>query len=1803
MHIIKKIINSACLHFISQALCLSFISASTDTNTPTYYPAPTEKSETIIAQLTSKNALSADLTIGSATSKDDLKNHIVKTMAEHTQTILNTTIANNSANVNTTAQDPSSKPLKKLTPDAVDLTSVKKANTQLEEKHKALTNKINDIDAKQKAADEIQKQSPTSPEKQAAIKKNIDSTKNQSTSAADIFANALNSIGQFLEHLGTIIADTFEIIGKIIGIIFQKIGQEIAKIAEEIGAIFAKAAEEIYKGLVEFGKDLEIAAQAIANFFSNVGKAIESLFVTPKYYFNGIRVPKEVYDAGNIWNAKYTIFSKVRLLYADLQKICSPDNAFAYNINIVRVQRILTGTRTTDLPALFTLISENGIERARQDSVSAIADQSQKLQSQGAKINTITTPSPIGSITIQQLQSDFGLSDALTFLEKFKQDLYYDDIALLFTPTNFKGSTVISVINRWGNVPFTLGTAQTLQTYPTASAWKQPTEKNVIDWVFINKDTFAGISKNVDAHFKKLREINAKIDQYQAMALKKQYINKQFAWLSMIKNNIQGLLFTSEQTKAKNKILIAQGKQPDNTGLLSGSIEKIVNKTYADLTTGFANLSNQPAGIENSINWLYDDIMKLSNGISPFILHIIDINFMQQKKKAGIDGQSRLEKLIKDPASTPLTLRTDPRMRFLNTHSSWKPNLQIALDLFDYMNNTLLNDATLSARAAIVLGKDPKTFSLSSATLSDAEEQKIIPIMNDIISEVGQIQSIINLIISNEMLFAAAFGYNNVATQLFAFNPDLNTPLIVSNTAIATPTTTSAGSSIASQPYDLKIFSDSAKGLDNAKNLLMYQNWMLQLYGHTPLTAALASSNTPPATTTATTKIVNPKPALNCVQDMLHYAASISQNYIKPIILQAGATSPFYPNGNPSMVELLLQNGSRTDISTLCTIFGNDTSQVAKFIQASSTTQSTNIPLFATPLQWAVGMHNPDTALLLLNYGASLSDIQGVKPLITILDPQFLQPHYPQLIQAIINRGADDLTEALISIFDPQFLQTNFNVHKDIIIPIIILLIKSGASKNPLDSKGVPVPLIATIVDHVTNGKLNIQDAFNLIAILISEGINCNIPDSKGITALMKASENGYAQDINSNGEPTNIVQLLIQSGAGTSTLDTQGKNALDHALAGKNLFVIPFLAQGNCPLTAQARLELNNLLIQTTKACKTSVITDKNFKLFLMLLNVSYIDDKTPLTASAAHTLAGPNAVDKDPNKTSPLMYAVKNNNDTVVRLLLEAGANPTYQDVSGKTAADFAVTGSSTALLLKTQLNSIKSLFDAVEKNNISAIEAAIQNDTCINSTNQDGLSPLMLALKINNKQIVETFLHVGANLNTCDKNGKTPLMYAIDTADATIVEEIVETYPSGLYQKDTQGIDALAYAHTKNNQTIITQLTTLDATLQKAKTSTNTQLIDEYNATLSFYVTPQDNTHLASLSSQTNTNVTDLLAAAQSNDLVKIKKLVLAINDISLRTTFVNSVDSNNNTALLWASMNNNLDMVTFLVEQKANITFQNKTTNDQALTIAMRNNDKGMPIIKYLMKQLEIKKSYSNPLKQGTFDVDNTSPLLIAASNGMTDIAQLLFKNATERNQQDNLGNNVAVYASMNSNIGLLQKIETILSDASKTNALFSQQNNLGFTPLGYALYNNNIDLVTYLISKGVAIDTLSAIIFLTELNAVAPQIVIEFADALNNGMPLDNTGVTAALNKSIAPKSVGRWTDALVQNYLDLLGSMSGYTPSQKLFNALDANVQQVLTAEGIAPDATVVSYRFTPFGTQQPLVRKNLLHEIVRIKA
>ena len=139
-----------------------------------------------------------------------------------------------------------------------------------------------------------------------------------------------------------------------------------------------------------------------------------------------------------------------------------------------------------------------------------------------------------------------------------------------------------------------------------------------------------------------------------------------------------------------------------------------------------------------------------------------------------------------------------------------------------------------------------------------------------------------------------------------------------------------------------------------------------------------------------------------------------------------------------------------------------------------------------------------------------------------------------------------------------------------------------------------------------------------------------------------------------------------------------------------------------------------------------------------------------------------------------APLMIAVWNGNEAIVRRLLEAGAYVNQAREDGVTAlmhaAQVGRTGSMLALLEQgaivdqTTINGITALLYAAANNKIASVKALLDRGAAIDHANSHGRTALIWAAKIGSIVMVQALLDRGANCKLADEDGDTALRFAI-------------------------------------------------------------------------------------------------------------------------------------------------------------------------------------------------------------------------------------------------------------------------------------------------------------------------------------------------------------------------------------------------------------------------------------------------------
>jgi ankyrin repeat protein len=117
---------------------------------------------------------------------------------------------------------------------------------------------------------------------------------------------------------------------------------------------------------------------------------------------------------------------------------------------------------------------------------------------------------------------------------------------------------------------------------------------------------------------------------------------------------------------------------------------------------------------------------------------------------------------------------------------------------------------------------------------------------------------------------------------------------------------------------------------------------------------------------------------------------------------------------------------------------------------------------------------------------------------------------------------------------------------------------------------------------------------------------------------------------------------------------------------------------------------------------------------------------------------------------KQTALSVAIRNGQQAVTKLLIDAGANPNSKMSGGATP-----------------------LYIAAQEAQLQAIQLLIEAGAEIDAPMDNGASPLFVAALSNNKTCVQTLIKLGANVNSCTQTGATPLSMARSSKYQDIVE----------------------------------------------------------------------------------------------------------------------------------------------------------------------------------------------------------------------------------------------------------------------------------------------------------------------------------------------------------------------------------------------------------------------------------------------
>jgi len=199
---------------------------------------------------------------------------------------------------------------------------------------------------------------------------------------------------------------------------------------------------------------------------------------------------------------------------------------------------------------------------------------------------------------------------------------------------------------------------------------------------------------------------------------------------------------------------------------------------------------------------------------------------------------------------------------------------------------------------------------------------------------------------------------------------------------------------------------------------------------------------------------------------------------------------------------------------------------------------------------------------------------------------------------------------------------------------------------------------------------------------------------------------------------------------------------------------------------------------------------TDEDGRTALILASVMHHTDIVKMLLEAG---ANPNLTDGY-GKTA-LMWAAYwgRSRTSIVKMLLEAGAKPNLTDKDGKTALMLASEKGHTdivKMLLNAEANpnlvdvdGKTALMEASRNGHTDIVEMLLAAEVDPNLTDKDGRTALMWASRNGHRDIVEMLLAAEADPDLTDKDGRTALMWASEKGHTAIVEILLkaETNPN--------------------------------------------------------------------------------------------------------------------------------------------------------------------------------------------------------------------------------------------------------------------------------------------------------------------------------------------------------------------------------------------------------------------------------------
>jgi ankyrin repeat protein len=397
---------------------------------------------------------------------------------------------------------------------------------------------------------------------------------------------------------------------------------------------------------------------------------------------------------------------------------------------------------------------------------------------------------------------------------------------------------------------------------------------------------------------------------------------------------------------------------------------------------------------------------------------------------------------------------------------------------------------------------------------------------------------------------------------------------------------------------------------------------------------------------------------------------------------------------------------NRLGVAPLALAADNGNTAMMRLLLDAGADANASDPAGETMLMIAARVGVLDAVRLLLERGASVDARDATYKQTALMVAS--RENHPAVVRLLIERGADVNAQTRVGPTPPWILPNSVPGFSNGI----------GIVRGGLPERGSRAPIpgaMSPLLYAARDGRLDVA------RLLLDAGANVNLTDANAITPLITAIVNNRVD----------VAKLFVERGADITLADWYGRTPLWAAVETRNMDVDN--ASFVNSIDREPLLELIRVLLArgANPNARTKEVPPVR-RAFLRVTGSLEWVDFTGMT---------------------PFLYAARAGDVTVMRLLLEHGADPRIATVGG-----------TTALMAAAGINWVfDQTYDEGPEKLFEAVKICYDLGLDVNAVNSMGLTALHGAANRGNDDIIRFLVEKGAKLDVKDKEGRTPLTWA--------------------------------------------------------------------------------------------------------------------------------------------------------------------------------------------------------------------------------------------------------------------------------------------------------------------------------------------------------------------------------------------------------------------------------------------------------